>query len=154
MRVVKFLLSGVLLFAICLCLFACGKPKSDEEMITERIDSFVNAYNTGDLDAVLDCMDAKTRNSFKGQFELAENLGSDLLGYSFDVYSMFGVGIGMTSEDDALEVSNLNIDMKGEEKATVEVDMSIQGVDGGFSDKGYFTMLKENDDWYIKDFEG
>ena len=40
--------------------------KTDAELIRVRIDEFEKAYNGGDLEGVLSCMDRKNKNKYEG----------------------------------------------------------------------------------------
>ena len=50
-----------LLAAVCMLIVICSGclGKSDEELILDRMNTFLTAYNSGDLQGVLQCMDAK-----------------------------------------------------------------------------------------------
>ena len=60
------------------CVASCSKEKEEvpttEELIKERIEQFVTAYNDGDMETVLDCLDAKTRNAFQAMLNLLGGL--------------------------------------------------------------------------------
>ena len=58
---------------IVICSGCLGK--SDEELIRDRMNTFLTAYNSGDLQGVLQCMDAKTRNTYQS----ALNIGNVLI---------------------------------------------------------------------------
>lgn len=145
---------------------ACLFQKSDEELIEARINRFLTAYNTGDLDAVIECLDAKTRNTYKSTMNLVENIGGALLGKVtetkiglnlsdlFDFSDLFGISVGTISEDDILTVDIQEIIIEDETHATVNVTISYNTNIADLSEDAYFTMLKENGDWYIKNLEG
>ena len=66
-----------LLAAVCMLIVICSGclGKSDEELIRDRMNTFLTAYNSGDLQGVLQCMDAKTRNTYQS----ALNIGNVLI---------------------------------------------------------------------------
>lgn len=96
---------------LCFALVACGgggnpggdegPQKTDEDMITDRINAFATAYNEGDLDGVMATFDAKTRNTYEAAFKLMEgiNFGGSMGGMSIsgnlDFSALFGLSVGM-----------------------------------------------------------
>lgn len=141
-----------MLFLCFSLLSACTSPKSDEELIESRINNFLKAYNSGDIDAVLDCLDAKTRNTYKA----AMNIGNVLIGktgFGFDLSDLFGLGVGLMSEDDILTISDTTINMVDDTKATVDVTLGYKDKMSDMQEKAFFTMIKEDNDWFIKNLE-
>ncbi len=129
------------------------EKKSDEDLIRDRINAFLKAYNSGDISAVLDCMDAKTRN----EYSAIVNIGSALLGKSglggVSVSDLFALGVGGMSEGDILSVSNEEIELIDSQNARVNVEMSYKDKVSQMNSGAVFTMVKEGDDWFIKDFK-
>ena len=139
------------LFVVC-CLFGCAKKKTDEELIRERITSFVTVYNDGDFDGVLDCFDAKTRNTLKATFNVLGGLVGGLTGYSFDLSDFFTLGIAMMDgEVLAIEVDEISIDG---ENAVVSAKMGYSDIGPESIEIVYIILVKENDDWFIQDMQG
>lgn len=146
----------LLIFIIVISMFsACDfLVKSDDVLIRTRIDCFLEAYNTGDMDAVLECLDAKTRNTYKSAMGLAEAFGGSFTGLGgITIKDIFGISVGMSSNGNILTVEIQQINIKDEHNAVVEATMSYTDKIQNFSDEAIFTMLKEDGDWYIKNFE-
>ena len=130
-------------------LTGCALFKSDKEKIEDRIESFISAYNSGDLGDALDCLDAKTKNAFKSSMALTEAL-SGMSGFS--ISDLFSIGIGI-SEGDTLTVDIVDIEIE-DERAMVDVIVSYKDSAKELKEeKAFFTMVKEKQEWYIKNFE-
>lgn len=148
----RFLAVIMVLFLCFSLLSACTSPKSDEELIESRINNFIKAYNSGDIDAVLDCLDAKTKNTYKA----AMNIGNVLIGktgFGISLADLFGISIGIMSEDDVLTISNISISISSDTSATVYVTLGYKDKMSDTQEKAFFTMIKEDDDWFIKNLE-
>ncbi len=145
----KFLSIGALLIMFCLVFSSCNIFKSDEELIEDRISTFLSAYNAGDMEGVLECLDEKTRNMYQGMMNIAQGLG----GKGFGVSDLFAVGVGVTSDGDLLSVDILDIQFESEEKATVLTVLTYRDKYQEASDRTVFTMIKEDGDWFIADME-
>lgn len=151
-------IAAITVFIFIASLGACSPQKSDEELIEARIDEFLTAYNTGDLDAVLNCLDAKTRNAYKSAIGITEALGGavpnvgGILG-EISISDLFGISIGIMSKGDVLMVDIRQINIQDGTTATVDVTMGYKDKLDAFSSEAVFTMLKENGNWYIKNFE-
>ncbi len=145
----KFLKIGIFLVVFCLIFSSCSVLKSDEELIEDRISAFLSAYNAGDMDDVLKCMDAKTRNMYQGMMNIAQGLG----GIGFGVSDLFAVGVGTTSDGDLLSVDILDIQFQSEDEATVLTALTYRDKYHEDSDRTVFTMIKEDGDWFIADME-
>lgn len=148
----KFLAVIMALFLCFSLLSACASPKSDKELIESRINSFLKAYNSGDMDAVLECLDAKTKNTYKA----AMNIGNVLIGktgFGIKLSDLFGISVGTMSEDDILTISDTTINMVDDTKATVDVTLGYKDKISDTQEKAFFTMIKEDNDWFIKNLE-
>lgn len=133
-------------FAVC-CLFGCGK--SDEELVRERIDTFVTTYNDGDFDGVLECFDAKTRKTLEATFNVMGGLIGGLTGFSFDLGDFFTLGIAMMDGDVlAIEVSEVSING---EQAVATAQMGYTDIGEESVENVYITLIKEKGDWFIQD---
>ena len=143
----------LLFVATLLCLPSCEKKKSDEELIRERIEVFCTTYNDGDFEGVVNCLDNKTRNTIKKTAEFADGLISifgDKTVDSFQLFSaLWGVSIGVISEDDYMTVEILAVDVTSEKKAVVTTEMAFS--DTTTAEIAYFKMVREEDGWYIGD---
>ncbi len=142
----------VAIFLVVFQLSACIFQKSDEEQIVSRIDEFTNAYNDGDLDGVLACLDAKTRKTCESMKNLSESIGGAVLGFSFDLSDLFGISIGFASDDDVLSFDIQEISMEDDkESATVSAQLKYNDRLSENDEFATFYMVKENGEWYIKD---
>ena len=155
---------------LCASLASCSMfQKSDEELIAERVGAFLNAYNNGDMDGVLACMDDKTRNMMKASMNVAGGIFGGLTGFNFNTSDLFALGMGIW-DDGALflNITDINILDKENAVVTTEVDLekTMEAVENQFGQwidvssiemlneytiEIYFTMVYENDGWYISD---
>ena len=151
--------------ALALCMvFLCGcsfleqffHPKSDEQKIQERIDKFLQSYNTGDLDGVLECLDSKTRNTAQAMVNIANNIGGALLseatglGLGLNLSDLFSLGIGLSSGD-FLNVQVKSITITDSTNAYADITLGMNEQISSESAEGRFILIKEGDDWFIKD---
>lgn len=141
---------------ICLMCFSsmvgCVTTKSDEELIELKINQFLKAYNSGDMDSVLECLDSKTRNTY----ESAMNIGNALIGksgFKIGISDLFGIAVGTISEEDILTISEINIAIKNETEATVDVTLAYKDNISDTKESAYFTMVKEDNEWFIKNLQ-
>lgn len=138
----------VLLFALlAACFTGCGK-KSAEELIKARIEAFVDAYNSGDIEEALESLDAKTRNAAQATLNLLGAAAGKLTGIDIDLSDLFSLGI-MTASGDFMIAEIESIRMIDEENAAATVRMNL---DGG-EETVYFTMVSDDDDWFIADID-
>lgn len=147
------ILAVFMVLLLCLSfLSACTSPKSDEELIESRINTFLKAYNSGDMDAVLECLDAKTKNTYKS----AMNIGNALIGktgFDISLSDMFSIGVGILSDEDILSISNMAVSIIDDNNATVDVTLGYRDKMTDTLEKAVFTMIKEDNDWFIKNLE-
>lgn len=146
----KRIMAAVLLFSVMMVLLSGCLFKSDEEKIRDRMISFQDAYNAGDMEEVLACFDAKTRNTYQSAFNIGNALIGGLTGFSVEIGDMFGLGIAVMAEGDILDFVAMDINIISETKAIVTVTCVYQ--DRDYSDTGdaTFTLVKEKGDWFIK----
>lgn len=146
-RIVALLLTVV--FAVCF-LFGC-KKKTDEELVRERIDTFVTAYNDGDFEGVLACFDAKTRNTLEATFNVMGGLVGGLTGFSFDLGDLFTLGVALMGDGGevlAIEVSEVSVDG---EQAVAKGQMGFADIGSSSVEVVYVILVKEEEDWFIQD---
>ena len=148
---------GIIALILCACLLVVFVGsyffKSDERMINERIDAFLDAYNSGNMQGVMECFDAKTRNKYQGMMGIGNALISGSSGFGFSISDMFGVGVGTMSEGDILTISDRSITIDSETTATVIGILSYKDKHAEMSDRAVITMVKEDGEWFIKDIE-
>lgn len=146
-------LAVIMMLLLCFSLLsACTFQKSDEELIESRIDQFLKAYNAGDMEAILDCLDTKTKNTY----EAAMNIGNILIGktgFDINLSDLFSISVGTMSEGDILTISDTTINISDDTKATVYVTLGYKDKMNDTQEKAFFTMIKEDNDWFINDLE-
>ena len=133
----------VLLIVGCFCFFS---QKTDEQKIEERIDKFTSAYNTGDWEKVVDCLNAKSRNAMKGYTNLLGGVFGKLTGIGLDMTAIFGLGVGVY-DGDVMNIELSRIVIVDEDNAIAVGHMHLYKQDAPV----YFIMTKEDRDWYIED---
>lgn len=125
--------------------------KSDEEQITDRLDAFMSACNSGDLDGALDCMDKSSRNTYGAVFDIGSALFGSITGIEIDVRDLMAVVLGFSPQD-FFELQIQRISLDSEETATVTASISFTDPQTGekVSQEGLeLPMIKEGWDWYI-----
>lgn len=153
----------VLVLVICLTtLTGCFDFRTDEEKITDRVNDFITAYNTGDMEEVIACFDATSRNMLEAMMGIGEGLFSEFAGVDISMSDMFALGVGFMSEDPLSMVIN-DITITSDTTALVTIDATIT-ISSEFVDQDVFEsegipteqsetltlpMVKEDDDWYI-----
>ncbi len=151
----KIVVTALIIITVAFVLITCFFDfRTDEEKIEDQINNFVTAYNDGDLEKVLDSLDSRTRNALKSTMNITETLlGSKM---KVKLSDLFSVSVGLVSgEDDILKVTIDDIDIQ-DDKATVNVSMTYRDKANDFSDftgEAVFTMVKEDRDWYIRNFK-
>lgn len=142
-RILLFLLTiGIIASVLCAC-------KSDEAMIEDRMNTFVSAFNSGDMEAVLECFDAKTRNAYKAIFSIGDGL-IGMTGFEVGLSDLFGLSVGLVSEGELLQVEDLQITINSESsRATVTGSLCYSDVANSYDQTIQLTMVKENGDWFI-----
>lgn len=129
-----------------------GYFRSDEEQIQFRIEKFLRAYNSGDTEGILECMDQKTRNGLQASVNVANALAG-MTGFKLDFSDLFSMGVWQMSEGDILEISDVVIEVTGEDRARVDVTLSYDDRVSEMEDEAFFTMVKEDGDWFIENLE-
>ena len=127
--------------------------KSDEDLIRERIEEFVSSYNNGDMEAVMDCFDQRTKSIMGATVGIGEALIGGAAGFDISMSDMFGLGAGL-NEGDMMKISNIQFTVpEGAERVSVnaEIQMSISfmGQSQSQSSPVQFEMVKEDGDWFI-----
>ncbi len=129
--------------------------KSDEELIEERINSFVSAYNSGDADGLLECFDSKTKTTMKSALGIGNSLLGGLIGFDISLSDIFGLGMGIT-DGDVLTVQEIKDIRVGTDTATADVTIVFSdewGGSGTTTDDCTFYLKSENGGWYISDLK-
>lgn len=121
-------------------------PPTNEELIRERIETFLQAYNTGDFDGVLECLDAKTRNVFEAWLNILGGIAGSYTGIDVDLSDLFTLGIS-TSKGDFMGLEINSISISDNKNAVANTTMTMSGQTMTI----YFKMIYENGGWYIND---
>lgn len=124
-------------------------PKSDDELIESRVREFVSAYNSGDLDGVIACMDTSSRTFLKGAAGLlgvvTETDTSEFL------TDLFGVSATVVSDgEDLLTILSIDINFDSQEQADVRVSIRYRDYQQQVEDILQLDMVKEKGNWYIR----
>lgn len=150
----RFLSLLLVVTIVLICLVSCKKYNeenevlpTDEELITARIETFLTAYNTGDMEAVLECLDAKTRNAFQATWNLLGGLAGAAAGFDINLSDLFSLGVN-TTQGDFMELEITDIEVIDSSNATATTIMILAGAE---PQTVYFKMVYENDGWYIHD---
>ncbi len=122
-------------------------PPTNEELITGRIETFLTAYNDGDMEVVLECLDAKTRNAFQAMLNILGGLAGSAAGFNIDLSDLFSLGVSTTSGD-FMELEITDITVIDSANATATTKMFLTGAGTQII---YFEMVYENNGWYIHD---
>lgn len=151
----RFLATVFVFLAFVFFAFAgCEKFRTDEEMIVDRIEKFEKSYNDGDYEGFLGNLATKERKQIEAVFNLFGSVMGGLSGFSIDLSDLFSLGIAM-KEGDWLKVEIKEIKTTGSTTAIVSTSWSFtQGTLGtSFTQTSdmYFSMVKEDGDWYVKD---
>ncbi len=151
----KLLVILTAMMMVLLCLASCGgnpddeKPAqlTNEQLIENRIKEFLTAYNSGDMDATLDCLDAKSRNAMSAMLNVVGGIAGAVVGVDIDLRDLFSLGIAIESDDFMkLQISSISVTDSKNAIATTTMDLTGAGVQ-----TIYFYMVYENDGWYISD---
>lgn len=141
-------------YLVLICIFGmlstmmCG-CKSDEVKIQERLDAVVFAFNSGDMEGVLDCYDAKTRNVNKAALGIGDGL-LGMGGIDIGLSSLFALTVGLQSDGDIVQVEDVQIKISSDGKcAEVSAMVHFDGPGGELDTPTQMTMIKENGDWFI-----
>ena len=137
----------IILIAIIASLLGSGggftPKKTDEQLIRERIDTFLEAYNDGDMEEVLACLDEKTSNTFNALLNVMGGIAGGLTGVDIDLRDLFSLGVAIKEGDFiTLSVSEIKITSPSAVATTTTTLL-------GGTHTIYFVMTYENDGWYI-----
>ena len=171
-KIILFLLTALLLYmaldlygeqiiSTITAFFEKEPQKSDEELINERIDEFLYCYNSGDFDGAVDCFDKKTRNTLKSTLNVTKSALGALAGChpiigmtsALNYADLFGMSVGMISDDDLLKFENRKITINNSEayvttKMSYNTEYYSQEVDDTI-----IVMKCEKGNWYISNIK-
>ena len=141
-------------------LFSVGKTKkkttkviSDQTLIKRRIKSFCKAYNAGDMNGVLDCLDQRTRNACKATLDIVNAVVSEKTGIDIDLTDLFSISVGAISDEDLLRVGKIKTVAISEDSAQINAIMAFYSniKSANSKEKVQILMKKEGSDWFIRD---
>ena len=115
--------------------------KRDEDKIRERLDTFVTAYNHGDYEGILECIEPVRRKQYEAATNIMGGVGSGLLGFNFSISDLVGLGAMFMPEEEKVSLEITRISMLDGGKAIVYARTA-------WSDVKY-TMVKVGRDWYL-----
>lgn len=157
----KGLFIGIILLAVAAFVgylfFFTNTFKSDEEVIRARLESFQSDYNDGDMEALTENFDNKTRSTIESTIGLTESLFGGLTGYGVNYSDLFGLGVALNDGDMLVFGDIESIDINGE-NATVVVELTMNanmmGQSHSTSETVQIDLVKEsagflNEDWFI-----
>ena len=136
------------LLALSLCGCQLFAPKSDEELIRERVKDFETALNTGDIDEALECLDAKSRNAYNAAFNIGESILGYFIGFNIDMSDMFALAIGLNGGD-MYSMKVYKVSITSDTTATVYLTATIQMYGEMETEDTTLDMVKEKGGWYI-----
>ena len=150
------LISGISLLLVAsfvFLFFFTNIFKSDEDLIRERIEEFVSSYNNGDMEAVMECFDQRTKSIMGATVGIGESLLGSATGFDVSMSDMFGLGAGL-NEGDMMKLSNIEFTVPdGAENvsvnAVITMSISFMGQSQSNSSSVQFEMVKEDGDWFI-----
>ena len=143
---IKIALLATIVVLLVLLFLMCFLNPSDEKIIEDRIETFLTAYNQGDLDTVLDCFDTKSRNTLKPMLNLFGGFVGSLAGFSINISDLFSLGVNIRNED-CMYIKITDVEISNDKTALVTAVFSLEGDEARTI---YFDMLYEKDGWYIK----
>ncbi len=123
--------------------------KSDETLIRERIQALEDAYNDGDYEAILECMDSQTQAMMEATMGLMDGLMGEASGMDIGITDLFGFA-GAMGDYCTITIQNIHIDG---DYATVDVTMSLNMYGYQQSESTTLPMVKEDGDWFIGGLE-
>lgn len=124
------------------------KELTDEEKIAKQVNTFAHAYNSGDWDTLMGCLNVESRNTLRISLEMFESIFGTLLGFELDLKDYFSLGAYVT-EEDFMSFKIDKIDVADDKKTAVVT--AHTDIAGGDEQILIFEMVYEYDGWYIGD---
>lgn len=140
----KKMLCLLFVFILLLTSFTACKTAtpSDEELIAARITTFYTAYNDGDLNTVLECLENEVRLEYQAMYNLLGGAVGGLAGLTVNMADLFSLA------DTYMDLEIKSVSIHSDKTATAETVMTLDKE----AETIYFDMVFENGDWFIKDF--
>ncbi|MBR3592838.1 MAG: zinc-ribbon domain-containing protein [Clostridia bacterium] len=131
-------------------IFLCANFfKSDEQKIRDRLDTFSESCNDGDIEEMINCFDKKTRKTYDMSLGLVEGIFGGMTGFDLPIGDMFEI-FGMQEMKGSM---NVQIDIESIEINGNDAVVKVTLYSEGEAEAEEIIMCKEDDDWYI-DLEG
>jgi len=121
-------------------------PKSDEQLIRERIAAFEKAYTSGDYDGMMDCLDSTMQAATDISMGFMDGLMGEMTGFGGSMKDMFGL-VGLMGDFCDFNIHTINIDG---DTATVDLTMVMKMYGtSSQSERMTLPMVKDGRNWYI-----
>lgn len=152
MKTTRIRLAALLLAAVTLLSLLSGcdlfQKKSDEELIRDRINTFVEDYNNGDWDGVLDSMTASKRNTLKAMFNVVMRFMPDYLPSMDELFSLSIAGMSSNIRAEIQELRKVS-----DTAAEVDVIFTYSDTRTSKTSPVRFYLKKEKRNWFIDDLK-
>lgn len=124
--------------------------ESKEEQVLAALDKFAIAFNSGDMEALYETMDSKSRNAVKS----SSKIGSGLSGVDIQSWMSLLLSLsGMNSSEPVLKIEVHSIVFESGKKATLNSTMitTVPSVFGNQTEKTKvpINMVKEKGEWRV-----
>ncbi len=133
-------------------LTGCVFFKSDEQKMKDKINRFITSYNSGDVDAMTETLDSQSRQVINSTLNIADSLIGSFTGFNISIKDVFSLCFNFSGNFERLTIISFD-DFQIKESSAV-VYVSVVGSKSGAesSQSATFKMIKENGDWFIRDF--
>lgn len=141
----------ILIFVVMFSLTSCLSMKTDEELIADKVNDFIFAYNNGDMEGAIECFDTKSKKTLNATMNIGESIFSGIVGFDISLDDLFSIGMGFMT-DDPLSMGIKDIEITSDNTATVVLDVTFseESLDVDESAENVVLhMVKEKGNWYI-----
>lgn len=141
----------LVLVTMAVWMSGCVALKTDEELIRDRVDAFIFAYNSGDIEGAFECFDAKSQHTYSAMLNIGNDLFGDITGLGLDISDLFALAVG-TSDGDLLSAEIDRVVITDETHATVTLRAAFTDARLDVSESAEdltLHMIKEGNDWFI-----
>lgn len=117
------------------------------------------AFNAADFEALAECLDTRNRNTLQSVFSFADSVGGALfknitgVGLDISLNDIFGLAMGYAGDVTLIEIDVNEISVESDKKATASVTMTSDIDPNPFEVVEALILVKEKDDWFIKDIK-
>jgi len=147
-RVVSIMLVVVMLGAVMI-LSSCAAPKTDRQMIEERVNQFISCVNVGNIDGSLECLDSHSRSVANSALSLMNSVFGQLTGSSIDLKDLLNLGSLFMGDYASVSIQSFNdVTINGDSAvANITIFDSINGTSE--TQTVDLPLKKENGDWFL-----